>query len=141
MGCMDLTGIFPHNSASGHEYLLFGYNYDANAILVVPSKNCQEKTITDRWENINQHSATAVVKPHTYVIDNEVTNALKREFEKYTVNYQLVPPHLHRAKKSERAFHTFKDYFKAGLATVYPYLPISSWDLLLTQAVTTLNIL
>ena len=33
MGYMDLTGKFAHFSASGHEYLLVEYNYDANAVL------------------------------------------------------------------------------------------------------------
>ena len=38
MGYMYLTGIFPHYSPSGHEYLLVGYKYDANTILVEPLK-------------------------------------------------------------------------------------------------------
>ena len=39
MGYMDLTGRFICFSSSGHEYLLVGYNYGANAILVEPPKN------------------------------------------------------------------------------------------------------
>ena len=85
MGFMDLTGKFPHCSASGHEYLLLVYNYDANAILVEPLKNRQAKTIADGWENINQKFATAGVQPNTYVLDNEVSNTLNKAFEKYTV--------------------------------------------------------
>ena len=49
MGCMELTGRFPNCSASGHEYLLVGYNYYANSILVEPLKNRQEKTIAEGW--------------------------------------------------------------------------------------------
>ena len=45
MGFMDSTGIFPHCSASGHEYLLDGYNYYANAILVEPLKKIQAKAV------------------------------------------------------------------------------------------------
>ena len=92
MGYMDLTGRFPHCSSSGHEYLLVGYNYYANAILVEPLKKRQAKTIAEGWENINQQFATSGVQPHTYVLDNEVSNTLKRASEKYTVNHQLVPP-------------------------------------------------
>ena len=44
---MDLTGRFPHCSASGNEYLLFVYNYDYNSVLVEPLKNCHAKTIVD----------------------------------------------------------------------------------------------
>ena len=44
---MDLTGRFPNCSVSVHEYLLVGYNYDANTILVEPLKKHQANTITD----------------------------------------------------------------------------------------------
>ena len=47
MGYMNLTGRFLHYSASGNEYLLMGYKYDANKILVEPLKNLQENIITD----------------------------------------------------------------------------------------------
>ena len=117
---MDLTGIFPYCSAIGHEYLLVGYNYDANEILFKPLKKRQTKTITEGWEKINQQFVAAGVQPHTYVLDDEVSNTLKRAFEKYIVNYQLVPPHSHRANKSEHAIKTFKDHSKAVLATVDP---------------------
>ena len=78
MGYMDLTGKFPHFSASGHEYLLVRYNYDANTILVEPLKKRQENTFSDGWEKINQKMATAGEQPHIYVIDNEVSNTLKK---------------------------------------------------------------
>ena len=45
MGYMYLTVRFPHRSASGHEYLLVGYNYDANAILVEPLKNAKQRIL------------------------------------------------------------------------------------------------
>ena len=80
---MDLTGKFNHCSAIGHKYLLVGYNYDSNVILVVPIKKRQEKTMTEGWEKINQLFATAVVQPHTYVLDNGLSNTLERSFEKY----------------------------------------------------------
>ena len=81
------------------------------------------------------------MQPHTYVIYNEVSKKLKRACEKYTVNYQLVPPHSHRANNAERAIQTFKNNFKAGLATIDPEHPIANWDILLTKSVMTLNML
>ena len=100
---MYLTGIFPHCSASGHEYLLVGYNYDVNSIFVEPLLNSR-KNIADGLENINQQIKTSVVQPHTYVLYNEVYNTLKKFFEKYTVNYQLVPPHSYQAKNQNTRF-------------------------------------
>ena len=139
MRYMDLIGRFTHFPTSGHEYLLVRYNYDANEILVEPPKNRQAKIIADGWENINQQFATAGVQPHTYLLDNEVFNTLKKSFEKYTVNYQLVPPHSNQANKAGCAIHKFKDHFKAGLSTVGPEFPIAHWNLLLTQAAINLN--
>ena len=141
MGYMDLTGIFPHCSASGHEYVLVRYNYYSNAILVEPLKNHQANTIADVSEKINQQFATARVQPDTYVLDNELSNTLNKSFKKYTVNYQLVPPHSYWANKAERMIQTFKDHFKDGLATVNPEFPISHWGLLLTQEFLTFNVL
>ena len=57
------------------------------------------------------------------------------------LKYQLVPPHIHRANKAERAIQTMKGHLKAGLATVDPDFPIHEWDRLLDQCELTLNLL
>jgi hypothetical protein len=57
------------------------------------------------------------------------------------VAYQLVPPHFHRRNAAERAIHTFKEHFIAGLAAVDPYFRLHLWDRLLPQAELTLNLL
>ena len=55
MKYMDLTGRFTHCSASGYEYLLVGYNYDASAILVEPLKNSNQRLLqTDGRIPINK---------------------------------------------------------------------------------------
>jgi hypothetical protein len=50
------------------------------------------------------------------------------------MSYQLVPPHCHRTNAAERATRTFKENFKAELATVNPDFPAHLWDRLLPQA-------
>jgi hypothetical protein len=57
------------------------------------------------------------------------------------MNYQLVPPHCHRTNAAERAIRTFKEHFKAGLATVDPDFPAHLWERLFPQAEITLNLL
>ena len=109
--------------------------------MVEPLNNCQAKTIADSRENINQKFVTSGVQPHTYVLDNELSKTLKKAFEKYTINFQLVPPHSHQSNKAERVIRTFKDHFKAVLATFNPEVPIAHWGLLITQSVMTLNML
>ena len=63
VGYMYLTGIFPHRSDSGHEYLLFGYNYDANAILVEPLKTASKyyyrRMVEDQSTIRNSRSSTS----------------------------------------------------------------------------------
>ena len=61
--------------------------------------------------------------------------------EKRKVAFQLVPPHNHRANAAEREIQTFKNHFKAGLASLDPNFPVCEWDRLLPQAFLTLNLL
>ena len=75
------------------------------------------------------------------MLDNETSAELKGAFKKYEVTFQLVAPHTHRANKAERAIQTFKNHFKAGLASVDPKFPVSAWDKLIPQAIMTLNML
>jgi hypothetical protein len=67
----------------------------------------------------------------------EFTQTLKRN----GTTYQLVPPHTHRRNLAERVIQTYKNHFKAGLATVNPNFPLSEWDRLIPQANITLNLL
>ena len=60
---------------------------------------------------------------------------------KYKTTFQSIPPHTHQANIAERAIQTFKNHFKAGLASVDPDFLISEWDCLLKQAFITLNLL
>ena len=56
-------------------------------------------------------------------------------------NYQLVEPQNHRVNAAERAIQTFKHHFIAGLSSTNPKFPIALWDMLIPQAVLTLNLL
>ena len=138
---MDLTGRFPYKSSRGYEYLLVGYNYDSNAILVQPLKNREATSITEAWKALHARFGQAGYTPATYLLDNEFSNDLKTAFAKENVKYQLDKPHLHRANAAERAIQTFKAHFKAGLASLDPAFPVREWDRLLVQAEITLNML
>ena len=74
-------------------------------------------------------------------MDNEASDTLKQAMTKYNETFQLVPPHTHRANAAERAIQTFKNHFKAGLASLDPDFPVTEWDRLLDQAFLTLNLL
>ena len=57
------------------------------------------------------------------------------------MDYQLVPPDVHRRNAAERAIRTFKNHLIAGLCSVDPKFPLHLWDRLLPQALLTLNLL
>jgi hypothetical protein len=140
-GFMDLTGRFPYKSSRGNEYILIAYHFDSNAILGLPIKNRQAKTITTAWKAIQDKLIISGATPNTWVLDNETSHELQSAMTKYKTTFQFVPPHTHRANIAERAIQTFKSHFKAGLASVHPDFPISEWDRLLDQAFLTLNLL
>jgi len=47
---MDLTGKFVAASSNGNDYILVIYNYDSNAILVIPLKNRQADLILNAYK-------------------------------------------------------------------------------------------
>ena len=49
--------------------------------------------------------------PKLHIMDNEVSENLKRYFEDSDIQFQLVPPHMHWRNAAERAVRTFKNYF------------------------------
>ena len=57
------------------------------------------------------------------------------------VDFQLVPPHMHRRNAYERTIHTFKNHFISGLCSTDKNFPLHLWERLLPQALLTLNLL
>ena len=74
-------------------------------------------------------------------MDNEVSEDLNQYFEDSEIQFQLVPPHMHRRNAAESSVITFKNQFVATLCTVYPHFPFYLWDRLLPQVAMILNLL
>ena len=137
----DLTGRFPILSARGNEYIMIGYHFDANYIMAHPVRDCTAGTLTKAWEHMHKEFQRAGSAPETWVLNNEKSNEFKSAFNKYDVQYQLVPPRSHRRNLAERAIQTWKNHFKAGLVIADPKFPLTEWDRLIPQANITLNLL
>jgi hypothetical protein len=60
-------------------------------------------------------------------MDNEASAAVKEFLRKEAIQYQLVPPHIHRRNVAERAIRTFKAHFMADLSTFYAHFPMHLW--------------
>ena len=66
-------------------------------------------------------------------MDNEASNVLKTSLHKNNIQYQLVPPHIHRQNSAERAIRTFKTHLLTNLVGANPNFPVIEWDQLLPQ--------
>ena len=136
----DLTGRFPVQSNRGANYILVVYEYDSNAILVRPLCNRTAPEIKSVFQNVVHYLTVRGLRPRLHTLDNEASIILRNYLRSEDIEYQLVPPHIHRRNASERAIRNFKNHFIAGLASTDPNFP-SNWCRLLPQAELTLNLL
>ena len=137
----DQTGKFPFKSTRGYEYIMVLYDYDANAILARPFKTRQAKELVETWTKLFNDLTKNGHTTKSFIMDNECSTEMKTALKKYNLQYQLVPPDVHRRNAAERAIRTFKNHFLSCLATCNKNFPISEWDRLLPQTVMTLNML
>ena len=137
----DLTGRFLVQSNHGTNYILVVYEYDSNAIIVRPLRNRTTPEIKHIFQSVVHYLNTRGLCPRPHTLDNEASAILRDYLHSEEVEYQLVPPHIHRRNASKRAIRTFKNHFIAGLASTDPNFPLSNWCRLLPQAELTLNLL
>ena len=137
----DLTGRFPIQSNRGANYIFVLYDYDSNAIIVRPLRNRSAQEIQRVFTTVHAHLVARGLRPRLHTLDNEAYTNLKDFLTAEKVEYQLVPPHIHRRNSAERAIQTFKNHFIAGLASTDPNFPLSNCCRLLPQAELTLNLL
>jgi hypothetical protein len=135
------TGRFPIQSSRGYQYVFILYEYDSNAILSRPLKTQQAMDITTAWTKLHNKLQDNGFSPTLHILDNECSHVMKQAFAKHSVNFQLMPSHVHRRNAAERAIQTWKNHFSAGLATCHPKFPLTEWDRLMPQADLTLNLL
>eukprot|EP00957_Ditylum_brightwellii_P065951 5001511-Ditylum_brightwellii.AAC.1 len=93
------------------------------------------------FEEIYEYLTSRGFKPQLNIMDNEASKKVKKAILKTQAKYQLVTPHNHRVNTAERAMHTFKNHFIAGLCSTNLNFPLYLWDLLIQQATLTLNLL
>ena len=137
----DLTRKYPIKSGRGNQYIMVGYDYDTNAILVQPTKTRNAAELCNATMAILDQLERSGHKTILHIMDNEASDFLKHALIKHKITYQLVPPHLHRRNMAERAIQIFKAHFISFLCTAPSTFPAKEWDRLLPQCETTLNLL
>ena len=74
-----------------------------------------------------EHLTHRGYRPWVYWLDNEASDRLKKYNKQKDIEYQLVPPHIHRINAAEQAIRTWRDDFIAGLSSIYTCLPMHLW--------------
>jgi hypothetical protein len=137
----DDTGRFTPRARSGNQYIMVGLHSESNAILVRTFQSKHDSHRITAYNEMYARLATQHVTPDVHILDNEASKAFLNAITTNGCKYQLVPPHVHRRNRAERAIRTFKDHFLTILARVAPPYPKDRWDLLLPQAELTLKLL
>ena len=66
----------------------------------------QAATSRDAFLKIHNILKSRVSDPKVYIMDNECSGDLNEAMKKYTIDFQLAPPHMHRLNAAERAIIT-----------------------------------
>ena len=115
------------------------YDYDINTILYEPITNRHTETIRYAFLNMYEILKSRVKDLQVCIINNKCSSDLKETIKKYTIDFQLSPPHMHWKNASEQDIRTCKNYFILGFSTTDPGSPIRKWDQLFSQSLITLN--
>lgn len=104
-------------------------------------KNRSDAEAIRAYTKIYDELTAKGLKPTFQTMDNEASKALKLFLHSKDIQFQLVPPHVHRQNAAERAIQTFKNHFVAMLCSTDKKFPMHLWDRLIPHAVITLNLL
>jgi hypothetical protein len=137
----DQTGRFVTPSSNGNNYLMIMYDYDSNHIFAEPFPNRIAACILGAYKTMYARLCRAGLRPLLQCLDNECSEPLNRFMTDENIDYQLVPPIVHRRNAAKRAIRTFQNHFIAGLCSVDKAFPLHLWDRLIPQAEISLNLL
>ena len=137
----DLTGLYPIQAKSGHQYLLIMLS--CNYILLEPMRSRDQAEFVNAYSRGTDFFTCHGISPQHEQLNNETFRSLERYFATHEprIHIQDVSPHNHRANIAVRAIRTWKNHFISILSTVDPTFPLDVWDLLLPQSELTINLL
>ena len=91
------------------------YSYDTNKILVQPSKIRAGSATTQAYENLFKLLTENGFRPRLKYLDNEASKLPKQFDRNEHVDFQMVPPHIHRCNATEKAIRTWKYHYVEGM--------------------------
>jgi hypothetical protein len=117
------------------------YEYDGNVIVEEPMKSRADSEGVMAYTILYKQLTDAGLHPKFQMMDNKASTAVKEFLRKESIEYHLVPPHIHRCNSAERVIHIFKAHFITGISTVDTHFSMHPWCRLTRQATITLNLL
>ena len=117
------------------------YDHESNAILAEPLTSCSERKLIQATRILHSYLSARSLTPQYQMLDNECPGGLKQFLRDSSVDFQLVPLHLHHTNATERAIQTYKDHLVFGLSSCDPNFPLHQRDCLITHATLMLNLL
>ena len=82
---------------------MVAYHCDSNAIVVVPFKSCKDKYRMVAYNTIMQSLRDRNMLVNLQILENEASKEYKAIIkDKWNINYQLVPSHIHCQNATER---------------------------------------
>ena len=71
----NLTGRFPIQSNRGANYIFVLYDYDSNAIIVRPLRNCSAQEIQCVFTSVHAYLVMRGLRPRLHTLDNEASTS------------------------------------------------------------------
>jgi hypothetical protein len=84
------------------------YEYDGNIILEESMKSISDTEAVRAHTVLYKQRTDAGLHPRFQMMDNKASAAVNESPRKEAIQYQLMPPHIHRHNAAQRAIITFK---------------------------------
>jgi hypothetical protein len=84
------------------KYIIVVYDYNSDAILAEPLINHTAREILRTYTSIHTLLVKRGLRPRLRRLDNKASNILKDFMAKEDIDFQLVPPGMHRHNAAER---------------------------------------
>ena len=105
------TGRFPVTSNRGNAYVVVFYIFDANAITLVPIKNCSKEELLQAYTIMYAWLTSKGYTPLLHKLDNETSKDVEDFIQAQNTKFQNTPPDMHRTNLAKRAIRTWKKSF------------------------------
>ena len=91
------------------------YNHDSIVILAEPFTSRRERELIRATCVLHSYLSARSLTPQYQMLDNECPGGLKQFLQDSSVDFELIPPHLHRKNAAKCAIQTYKDHLVVGL--------------------------